>query len=448
MVARSDSAGLVKLAESIAEYAWDNSSLLLLNTRSENPGFGPYVVREGNRRLTAIKGIQSPDMFEGVLNPVEMRRLRLASARASLPSVIPALVFGSDEESDLLRRIELRHGGENDGAGVRPWDVRARTRALGGQDAPAVSLLDWLESAEDYPDSSTIAPTNLTRLLSTPEIRIALGIVLRGGKLVIPFGPEFSPGALKRLLAFMLDPDFTVDKIRTSELRKSLASDLAHHREINSSGSETADASPGSTSPAPEHEPSSSSANQQNDSEEANRNIKAAEYSHSIREDESENSDHGNDLNTSTNRTRPRKNLVPSDFPSGVGSIRVNEILKQGKKLKLEEMPAVCGIALRVIVELIVDEYRSRLTPAPNDIQKLKDKILDVATRLESGGHLTSSQKDGVEAVANSTNYGFTNVVTLHSYVHSLHAPVNGNDIRNHWDYLDTFLRKAWTNLP
>lgn len=68
--------------------------------------------------------------------------------------------------------------------------------------------------------------------------------------------------------------------------------------------------------------------------------------------------------------------------------------------------------------------------------------------RLHTAGILSLDERNAISAVANSTNYGLTNIHTLHSYVHSIHAPINTPDVRAHWDVLDRFLRSVLTNMP
>jgi hypothetical protein len=269
--------------------------------------------------------------------------------------------------------------------------------------------------------------------LSTPEIRDALGIAINRGKLQI--GTNFSDMAMHRLLGFMREDDFTVAKVMSSDQRRNLATDLYSHRTTSlvatdeEGGHDQEEAEGGS-----EGEDSGINAGGAVSATGGQPNNGVGQGSTTI--------------GGATRSGPPRKKLVPADFPLGTGNARINDLLKQAKKLDIEAMPAICGISTRVLLELIVDEYRSRSTPPGNNRQKLRDKVLEVALQLEARGLLSLQERQAVEHVCNSPAYGVTNIVTLHSYVHSLAAPVNTSDVRMHWDHLDRFLRTAWSNLP
>ena len=89
-----------------------------------------YVVLEGNRRLTALKALENPEFLDGVVPKgvlTEVRHLSKKYHDAPLDSIQCLVVKGQDEARHW---IELRHTGENEGAGIVRWgsDDAARYR--------------------------------------------------------------------------------------------------------------------------------------------------------------------------------------------------------------------------------------------------------------------------------------------------------------------------------
>lgn len=235
---------------------------------------------------------------------------------------------------------------------------------------------------------------------------------------------------MKKLLDIMRTEGFTVGNVFSAQQRKELAEELLESREKHIAEDEDIDL-------VEESVDNSEDSSSDGSADEDDTNVESGDDS------ESESSGTG-----SSRAPAVRRTLVPKNFPYGTGNPRISDILKHGKLLRIDQMPSVGGITLRVILELIVDEYRSRLTPPGNERQKLREKTLAVALDLETRGLITAAEKNAVEHICNSRNYGITTIKTLHSYVHSLRAPVSVDDVRDHWDHLDKFLRTAWMNLP
>ncbi len=129
-VAEHQGKKLLALASDIVEHGISPSDLLIV-TGSKSPG--RYRVLEGNRRLTALKALENPEWLDGHV-PVgvlkQMRRLAKAYADDPIEDVLCAVVKDRDE---AYHWIELKHTGENAGAGLVPWgaDESARFKKRG-----------------------------------------------------------------------------------------------------------------------------------------------------------------------------------------------------------------------------------------------------------------------------------------------------------------------------
>lgn len=168
---------ILNLARDIAVHGLNASELLIV---SSIEGTDTYLVREGNRRVTAIKLSLNSERI-----PVEFRKLaphfeELADAMQA-HRLIECCVC--DDENEIRRLLLLRHGGESNGVGTVKWNSVQTTRFNeegNPQTARALSFVGHLQ--EDYGQSDlwkaavVIPPTNLGRLITTPEVRQLLGI--------------------------------------------------------------------------------------------------------------------------------------------------------------------------------------------------------------------------------------------------------------------------------
>ena len=140
-----------------------------------------YVVLDGNRRLTALRALENPELLDGAVTPgVQGAIRRMAVAYRDSPiHELQCVVF--DERDDANHWIELRNTGERGGAGPVQWGSdetdRFRTRT-GGQPNLATQVLDFLERRGDISSEQRrdTAPTTLTRILGSPDIRPKLGL--------------------------------------------------------------------------------------------------------------------------------------------------------------------------------------------------------------------------------------------------------------------------------
>jgi hypothetical protein len=139
----------------------------------DNPGH--YVVVEGNRRACALKLLQDPRKAPNA-------KLRAAFEKLKTDFKLPAkfVVVEFRDRAAAEPWLALRHLGEQDGAGTRPWSSEGKTRFARGSapDRLALAVLDRAEAA-GWIDSATrklIALTTLTRYLGNPVVRAALGL--------------------------------------------------------------------------------------------------------------------------------------------------------------------------------------------------------------------------------------------------------------------------------
>ncbi len=172
---------VLNLARDIAKYGLNVSELVIV---SPIEGSDTYLVREGNRRVSAIKlSLHSERVPEG-FNGLAPRFAELADTMQG-HRAIECCVCDDDEE--IQRLLLLRHGGESNGVGTVRWNSTQTARFSNKgkpQSTRAIALVTHLQ--EDYGQgdlweaAAVIPPTNLGRLITTPEVRVRLNISQNG----------------------------------------------------------------------------------------------------------------------------------------------------------------------------------------------------------------------------------------------------------------------------
>lgn len=168
---------ILNLARDIVEHGLNASELLVVTPID---GTKTFLVREGNRRVTAIKLSLHTDRIPSGFNDLAPLFAELSDAMQSHRSVG---CYVCDDEEEIRRLLVLRHGGENGGIGTVKWNAAQTARFSqegNSQSARALSLIDYLRDqygeGELWAVAACIPATNLGRLISTPEVRQMLGI--------------------------------------------------------------------------------------------------------------------------------------------------------------------------------------------------------------------------------------------------------------------------------
>lgn len=139
----------------------------------DNPGH--YFVVEGNRRVCALKLLHDPHKAP---TSEARKALEALAQRFKAPSSLSVVVFA--DRQGARPWIGLRHLGPQDGAGTLPWDSSQKTRYAEGE-SPNQLALAVLDRAEESgwinaEQREQLAITTLTRYLSSPLVRAALGL--------------------------------------------------------------------------------------------------------------------------------------------------------------------------------------------------------------------------------------------------------------------------------
>ena len=166
---------VVGLAKDLAK--WGLSPLDNIAVKPKVGVPGSYVALEGNRRICALKLLRNPE--KAPTAALRKKFSDLADQFGRVPTKISVVVFS--DETAARHWLEVRHQGEQGGAGTRKWNAAQKARFSKSANNPNVLSLNVLEYgiAQGLIDPSardSLALTTLTRYLHSPVVRDALGL--------------------------------------------------------------------------------------------------------------------------------------------------------------------------------------------------------------------------------------------------------------------------------
>ncbi len=403
---------LLTLAEDIIDKGMDPLSLpAVVATRDRRRR---YTVLEGNRRVLAVKALETPSIVHPELNAAQQRRLNELSARFHGNPIdeIDCVLFDGEE---LARHwIELRHTGVNEGAGTVGWDsdnqdaYRARhggQRSLGGQ------VIDLLKRANSVVQTAGIS-TSITRLMSTPQVREAVGLRLEKGQLQSDYPADQLIPGLEHIVDDLSSGRVKVGDIYEADKRRSYAENLPKSARPN-----------GKSLPTPvalDDLPTTKAGRRQN--------RVAKPKAPRVR------------------RPADETSIVPKTCRINSAHPRLNAVYTELSTLAVDTFPNATSVLLRVFVELSIDHYIEQQGLMPNEHQrrnaKLAEKMRTVAAHLHTAGKIPIELNKVVNSVADGNGHLKPSVTGMHLYLHNQFAYPKPSELRDTWNELQPFLEK------
>jgi len=400
---------LLMLARDIAENGLNPADLLIVVPSREDSR--RYVVVEGNRRLAALRALENPNLLAGVVSEKALAELqRLSKKFQETPVEFVQCLVVKDRDA-AVHWIELRHTGENDGAGIVRWDKHEKERFLARTKALklyAIQVLDFLEGKGllTREQRRKVVLTNLERLLGTPAVRKKLGIGKVQGEMV-PLADETRVAkALVHVIKDVSEGGVPVRQIYHREDRIRYAENLPTDVAVEPTRS------PRKTAGTPE----------------SGRPVVKKPVAP-----------------RATKRRRERETLIPRDCVFSITDPRVFDIAGELRKLKLEDYPNAVSVLLRVFVELSVDAHIEREKLTVSNHPDLAEKLNKVTEDLVRRQKLTKQQAVPARRAAQKDSFLAPSVKLMHQWVHNKHVFPAAGDLRSHWDSLQPFLMAVWS---
>lgn len=368
---------------------------------------GHFIVLEGNRRLAVLKLISNTALLNSLDISASRKRKMLKYAQqfdSTVIEPIDAVLFDNREEANHW--IELRHTGENGGAGIVSWDGIATARFNGNN--VSLQLIEFARKFGNLDKNvikglETFNITNLDRLLGDPYVRGVLGIDIQSRKIGTSLPQNEVIKGLRKIISDISTEDINVSHIRYKKDRKKYIDNLSAAAKPNLSRATdfwTLDA-PGvaSTSVPMKRRPQAPAT---------------------------------------------RKTLIPKECKLPILDQRISSIFKELRKMKTEDTPNAIAVLFRVFLELTVDHYiEANKLPDVNNYSSLPKKIQATEKVLIAKGINSESLKP--IRVATSDKDSFLACDTFHAYVHSRSMSPIPTELQIAWDRAQSFFEAIWS---
>jgi hypothetical protein len=407
---------LIRLAQDIVEHGTDPTTLVAVVATGDR--HKRYRVVEGNRRVLALRALESPTLVASAFTSSRNRKLASLAKRYAAQPIerVTCVLFSSEHEA--RHWVELRHTGQNLGAGLVEWGAEEKDRFQArhsGQRNRAGQVLDFVEAHGDLSErartSNVAVLTNIDRLL-TPHVRERLGLDLHDGRLVALYPKDQIAPALTRIVDDLKTQKIAVRDIYRAADAKSYVDGLparlfpkkskALKEPILLDDLTTGKAKPAPVKKQPRPRP----------------------------------------------KPRPRTTVVPEAATLNVTPPRINSIYVELSALNAERYPNACSVLLRVFIELSVDHHIENRT-LMSDAQmrsaplakRLKEVVKDLKSRSKISAQLATAMQsyaDGKMTIVAAT------VPTFNQYVHNQYVYPKAVDLYTTWDELSPLLEKIW----
>lgn len=422
-LARQQGGNIIRLAQDIVVNGVDPTNFPAIVATDDQKK--RYRVREGNRRILALKALETPALISSVLSKSAQKQLlSLSDQYADEPyELVLCVLFGPDDrEQELLDHwIELRHTGQNQGIGLVEWgsDEKDRFASRHGKRLPAGQVLDFVFKhgtlTEETRDSSRKIITSVTRLLSSPAVRKVLGIDVVKGEVISLYPREEVARSLSRMVEDLASGALSVKDIYHAPDRTKYAKSfpkgavprktkkLKAPVNLDTLGAGKASAK---TLPA-----------------------------------------------KSTRRRRQadkvRTSLIPRDCQLDVDPPRINAIYSELLQLTLDTYPNAGSVLFRVFVEVSVDHYLEMNELMSDDEranQSLAKRIKTVAKNLHKEGKINTQLHAAIQKIADSKQVLAASTVTWNQYVHNKYVFPKSSELRAAWDEIQPFMEQVWAS--
>jgi hypothetical protein len=418
-IAKWDDRKLLGIAKHIAARGLDPSNLPIV--MQEEPRSRFYVVLEGNRRITAVKALENPDLIAPGVSGAVLKGLKQASADYATRRIetIQCLVLGSRVEARPW--IEVRHRGFQEGAGLIPWESLEGARyaeQFGDKKSYGLRVLEFLHklSALDEETQAAIrdgfALSTLERLLANPKVMETIGLRKSKGDLVGRYPDAEVAKPLTRIVG-----DIAHKRIKVSHVdnKKLMASYLKKFK---------ADERP---DPKREGEGEHIIGTQALADAAPKRPRKAKKKK--------------------SKRSHERATLIPAAFDLDIEHDRCRDIFGELGELPVSNYRNSVAVLSRVFLELSLDVYikKHRIwTVEQLKGSSLAQKMNAVAQRLKIAGTFDEQQLLAIQRAARDDSRLAPTVKTLHQYIHNEHMVPLVADLNAEWKILEPLIAAVW----
>ena len=414
---------LVTLAKDILQHGLNPCDPLLVI--DDGQGQEGFTVIEGNRRLTAIKLMLSPELAEGTPLFVAFKRLNNDHAD-NIPRVLDCVICVSKAAGKVW--IDRKHQGSLGGAGTEHWTAiaKARADAESGEKRPDLDAVNFvLTNPTLDPDvrttleGSMFSITSLERLLKSKEVQKTIGFEFQDGKLVSDQSNERIQSILSEIVTVIAKgkhkgKKFTERDIDTEDKQIDFIGDIVENKSKKQRGGQRWE-----ISGKPIH-------------------VKKPAKSRKVQ---------------ATLSTEDQPNLIPRAFKLELPAGKINDIFVELKQLNVTTHRHAVSVLFRVFFEFSLDDYikkHSIQLPTDKDgktVDKLRVRLEYVKKHAKDSKLMTEKELQPFKVAIGSTD-SLLSPDTLNAYVHSPWMNPDPLQLKLTWLNLQLCLERLWGSPP
>ena len=395
----------LELAKHLAEHGLNPSESLIVIPRE---GYREsYTVVEGNRRVSAIKLLLHPTVIDG---PTIQKRFQSAASAVN-PSdwkKVPCYVAQNREEANTW--IDVKHGGEQEGVGVVPWNPAERARYDELQNRPnrnltAMRLIEYAQKSRLIDNSvrqqADSRITTLSRLTDDRQFKDQLLRLSEGASELMTTLPKSQfDKALKRVILDIVNKSENSRTLHTSKHRHDYIGRVIQKESV--------------------------------DTEKKLKNPRVVYRS-------------GNVL-VKPRPSKPRvRNKLIEEFQSQINNSRTAAIVQELKGLNVQKYPNACAVLLRLTIEMVVENYLDFQKIKYGHRMPLRKKLGKVIQHMDKNQLIGESKLKAATTLA-ETQRGLFSIDALHQYVHNPEMRPPSGDLIAYWDSIEPFIKVAINN--
>lgn len=406
---------LFYLIQDICKYGLNPSEIMVI---MPSINFGYYIVLEGNRRLAAIKILEEPKPYLLLFTKVQQEEILKFNKvyKKKENKTINCHIVNTREEAEHW--LELRHQGQQKGAGIIPWGATeaARFRQFQGKKEPHLQIIDYLlqKKAISDMDKSNIPITSFKRIIEDRYTRDNLGYEIRNGEFISGENESRMIELFGRIINDLTTGKIHVKDVYTKEDR------IKYLNENVLSINQT---------PIISHEEESIDSQQIGNQEKT-------DY------DEIKN----NELPITPDQNR--ETLIPQNVNIRIEQKRINEIYHELKGISIKKFPNAVAVLLRVFIELSVDMFINTISELVINTEDrgitLATKINEVGNYLRQENILNDKQLKPIRRAVQSDSPLGASVTTMNQYIHNQYFKPISSDLITIWDYFEEFIIEIW----
>ncbi|WP_143537448.1 hypothetical protein [Rubrivirga sp. SAORIC476] len=403
---------LVGMAEHILEHGPSPADLPIVMPAAN----GSYIVLDGNRRLTALKALESPSLIDGAVPSAVLKQIKELSKQYHKNPVDSLRCFVAADRVEADPWIQNRHRGLRGGSGLDEWDgyVAARYDALTGDKSIALQVIDFVTGQSKLSEKSLtrirsgkFPVTTLERILKTPYVRSKLGFDIKKGDVTTQLPTSEVVKGLARIVEDVGSGDVTVTDVKKVDQRIKYVDSFVKE--------DLPDLTKSSGKPRPvDEEPPI-----------AKKKRKRPQP-----------------------KPRTRTTLIPPGLSTGISQHRIQAIAEELQSLNADKHPNAAAVMMRVLIELSLDHFLEQTagwSEQKVDGSHLAQKLTAAANHLKQSGAMSDQQLAPVKKAAAGQTLLAASIRTMHGYVHNRYFSAVASELKTAWDDLQMFMTKIWS---